>query len=988
MAQRQEMFSWLDKKSLGDQDENKKTLSNQIATDDNDGAVVLEDSINEFILNYDFTYNNQAELINTYREVANYNEVDFAIEDIVNEAVTFGDSDSNAVELDLSSIDDEILSEKVKEFVYESWDKINNLLDLNTTIHRRFKSFYIDGRLSYQKVIDKASVSNNGLLNIIQLDPRFVTKFRNVEYDKANHTIQAVDEYFIYNENIAETNPSDQKTKQNKNSNFKEALKLNKESITYITSGITDSNSGYATSWLHKAVKPANQLRMMENALVVYRITRAPERRVFYVDTSGMTKTKAEQYLKNLKSNYRNRMSYDPDSGSFKDSRHLMTMQEDYWMPRNASTGKGTEVDTLPGGCFAMDTKVSLLDGRERSIAEIRDEMETGKELWTYSVNPETGKVAAGLISWAGVTQKSAEVMKLTLDNGEEIICTPDHKFPVYGKGFVRADKLLENESMMPLYRKNEQISKYKKLDYEQYFDNESKKWVYTHRMVANELKGSKVKNFVYESNDDGVYDVRHHVDFDRYNNDPSNLVFMGWNDHQKLHTDNGFSRESILLGTQAAKERLVDMKECDPELYEDHCSKIAERTKDMWSNLSEADKNEITQKMSKSAKLYIESLNDVNRDIRNENCRINAVKANVAFVEKMATDPEFNEWFRIRQSAGWTDELRLERSQQMLQTNKNIIWGKNGEDSRSRHKKQQKVAYSYNILNFIIDCVKGKTTHQVTALDVTQMLNENESILNELIEVNSEKSIPNWEDKFTPNMVKKLPSDFGYDSWSDFRKKESLHNHRVVKIEKLADKIEVGTLTIDKNEKHHDYHTFALSCGIFTKNSNLGDIEDVVYFLKRLYKALNIPISRLEADSIVSLGRNTEINRDELKFGKFVTKVKKRFNMMFLDLLRTELILTKVITGKEWDKIKNQIKFVYSQDMYLEEQKKFEMMRDRLELLNELNDYVGKYFSHDYIRRQILKQSDEEIEEQDKLIEKEKTNKQYNSDEEEQGRF
>jgi hypothetical protein len=514
MAQRQEMFSWLDKKSLGDQDESKKTLSNQITTDDNDGAVVLEDSINEFILNYDFTYNNQAELINTYREVANYNEVDFAIEDIVNEAVTFGDNDSDAVELDLSSIDDELLSEKVKEFVYEGWDKINNLLDLNTTIHRRFKSFYIDGRLSYQKVIDKAGVSNNGLLNIIQLDPRFVTKFRNVEYNKSNHTIESVDEYFIYNENIAETSSSsDNKTKQNKNSNFKEALKLNRESITYVTSGITDSNSGYAISFLHKAVKPANQLRMMENALVVYRITRAPERRVFYVDTSGMTKTKAEQYLKNLKSNYRNRMSYDPDSGSFKDSRHLMTMQEDYWMPRNSATGKGTEIDTLPGG-------------------------------------------------------------------------------------------------------------------------------------------------------------------------------------------------------------------------------------------------------------------------------------------------------------------------------------------------------------------------------------------------------------------------------------------------------------------------------------QNLGDIEDVVYFLKRLYKALNIPISRLEADSIVSLGRNTEINRDELKFGKFVTKVKKRFNMMFLDLLRTELILTKVITSKEWDKIKNQIKFVYSQDMYLEEQKKFEMMRDRLELLNELNDYVGKYFSHDYIRRQILKQTDEEIEEQDKLIEKEKNNKQYNSDE------
>jgi len=519
MANNQEMFGWLDKKNLNDQDNNEKTLSNQISTDDNDGAIVLEDSINEFILNYDFTYNNQAELINTYREVANYNEVDFAIEDIVNEAVTFGDDDDDAVRIDLSSIKDDVMSDKVRDIIYEKWDKIYNILDLNTTIHRRFKEFYVDGRLSYQKVIDKNNVTKNGILNVIRLDPCFVTKFRNVDYNEKTNTIDSIEEYFIYNENLGGSAGEKAKTKQQKTSTYKQALKLNKESITYVTSGMTDSISGFAISWLHKAVKPANQLRMMENALVVYRITRAPERRVFYVDTSGLTKTKAEQYIKGLKANYRNRMSYDPDSGSFKDSRHLMTMQEDYWMPRNSSTGKGTEVDTLPGG-------------------------------------------------------------------------------------------------------------------------------------------------------------------------------------------------------------------------------------------------------------------------------------------------------------------------------------------------------------------------------------------------------------------------------------------------------------------------------------QNLGDIEDVVYFLKRLYKALNIPISRLEADSIVSLGRNTEINRDELKFGKFVTKVKKRFNIMFLDILKTELLLTKIITNKEWEVIKHGIRFVYAQDMYLEEQKKSEMMRDRLEILRDLNEYVNKYYSHDYIRREILKQTDEEIEEQDKLIAKEKTNKQYNSTDDEGGGF
>ena len=978
MAQTSFFGNFLDKFKLADEKKEERIQSNQIATDRDDGAVEVEDAFSQYLLNIDWSYNSQAELIETYRDIANYSMVDYAIEDIVNEMVSFSEHE-NAVELDLKDLEED-LSENIRSKVYEKWDKITNIMDLNSSIHKKARQFYIDGRLSYQKVIDK-NKPKDGLLDIIDLDTRYVSKVRNVQYDKDTRTINNIEEYFVYDDKIQTTRSQASQSNnslQTKNqSKYKEALRLDPNLLTYVTSGISDQRTGMAISWLHKAVTPANQLRMMENSLVIYRITRAPERRIFYVDVANLPKTKAEQYVRHLKNMYRNKMSFDPDSGTFKDRRHLQTMQEDYWLPRN-SKGRGTEVSTLPGGCFAMDTKVSLLDGRERSIAEIRDEMETGKELWTYSVNPETGKVAAGLISWAGVTQKSAEVMKLTLDNGEEIICTPDHKFPVYGKGFVRADELLENESMMPLYRKNEQISKTKKLDYEQYFDNESKKWVYTHRMVANELKGSEVKNFVYESNDDGVYDVRHHVDFDRYNNDPSNLVFMGWNDHQKLHTDNGFSRESILLGTQAAKQRLIDMKECDTELYEDHCSKIAERTKDMWSNLSEADKNEITQKMSKSVKLYIESLNDVNRDIRNENSRINAVKANVAFVEKMATDPEFNEWFRIRQSAGWTDELRLERSQQMSQTNKDIIWGKNGEASRSRHKKQQKVAYSYNILNFIIDCVKGKTTHQVTALDVTQMLNENESILNELIEVNSEKSIPNWEGKFTPNMVKNLPSDFGYDSWSDFRKKVSLHNHRVVKIEKLADKIEVGTLTIDKDEKHHDYHTFALSCGIFTKNSNLGDIEDVQYFQKELYKALNVPVSRLEPENSIMGGRGAEITRDELKFSKFVSKIRKRFNIAFLDLLKTELILSKVMTIQEWDKIKNKIDFVYAQDMQLEEMRSSELMRDRLDLVQLYEPYVGKYVSNKYIREMVLKQTEQDIGNMDKEIKEEQSNSQY----------
>jgi len=193
-----------------------------------------------------------------------------------------------------------------------------------------------------------------------------------------------------------------------------------------------------------------------------------------------------------------------------------------------------------------------------------------------------------------------------------------------------------------------------------------------------------------------------------------------------------------------------------------------------------------------------------------------------------------------------------------------------------------------------------------------------------------------------------------------------------------LADKIEVGTLTIDKDEKHHDYHTFALSCGIFTKNSNLGDIEDVQYFQKELYKALNVPVSRLEPENSIMGGRGAEITRDELKFSKFVSKIRKRFNIAFLDLLKTELILSKVMTIQEWDKIKNKIDFVYAQDMQLEEMRSSELMRDRLDLVQLYEPYVGKYVSNKYIREMVLKQTEQDIGNMDKEIKEEQSNSQY----------
>ena len=351
-------------------------------------------------------------------------------------------------------------------------------------------------------------------MDIIELDTRYVTKIRSVDYDPETQTIRSIDERFYYDENIA-NNTKKTETQRQKVSQ-KKSLELHPDSLVYVTSGLVDPKTGYAISWLHKAVKPANQLRLLENALIIYRITRAPERRIFNVDTNNMPPGKAAQHLNKVQRDYRNRMSFDPEMGTFKDSRHYQTMQEDFWFAKT-SGGRGTEITTLPGG-------------------------------------------------------------------------------------------------------------------------------------------------------------------------------------------------------------------------------------------------------------------------------------------------------------------------------------------------------------------------------------------------------------------------------------------------------------------------------------QNLDDIADVLYFQKQLYKALNIPVSRLETDSMVALGRQAEISRDELKFSRFVSKIRKRFNLMFMDLLKTELILTKVITAKEWRDIEQFIEFDYALDMYIEEMRNSELLRDRIDLVGQMQPYVGRYVSHEYVRKNILKQSEEDMKEEDEKIKAEKDDQTLNPPEPEDG--
>jgi ribosomal protein S17E len=675
-----------------------------------------------------------------------------------------------------------------------------------------------------------------------------------------------------------------------------------------------------------------------------------------------MPKPKAEQYLREVMLRYRNKMNYNNITGEVDSSRKFMSLMEDYWFARREG-GRGTEVDTLPAGCLAMNTKVSLLDGRELTISEIESEMKDGKKLWTYSCHPTTGEFAPGLISWAGVTQKSAKVMRITLDNGESIVCTLDHKFPIYDIGFVEAKDLSVGQSMIPLHRKREKISK-SSSEYEMIYDNADKTWKFTHRAVAGQCKGSYCKDFVYENQSEPKQTI-HHIDLHRFNNNPENLCFMGHFDHIHYH-----SKEI----TKNKKEFMDSLKETNPELYLDYKKRASEAAKRAWQSLSREEREERCFNIKKGILTHFENLSEDEKTKKNKISLKNLEGATQSLQTKLK-DPDYNEWFGQQIRNSWTQEMKSEVAKRNRESSQrrfsDPVYSKRYKEN---HQKLQKVAVSRSHFEFVKNIVAGKTTHQVKAIDVCNMLNENISMRNLFSNINENKAIPNVNisNGFTVNIVRNMVKDFGYKNWNHFRKETKFYNHIIANIEYLNDEIEVGTLTIDSDESIHNYHTFALSCGVYTKNSNLGELTDLEYFKRNLYKSLNVPETRIGGDSGFNLGRSTEILRDEVKFTKFVGRLRKRFSQLFIDLLGTQLQLKNIVTPEDWKKMAEHIQFDFLYDNHFAELKESELFTERLNMVTMAEPYVGRYFSQDYLRRKILRQTDEEIIEQDEIISKE----------------
>ena len=289
-------------------------------------------------LDMEVTAKNDVDLIKRYREVAQHPECDMAIEDIINEVIVSDERDTS-VSLSLDKLQ---ISENIKTKIRDEFEEVMKLLNFDEKGHDIFKRFYIDGRIYFHKVIDPNS-PRKGLTELRYIDPRKikkvreVTKKRDTKGAKGIEIIEKTAEWFVYNE------------KGMTGANTNAGVKIASDSITYVTSGIIDQTKNMVLGHLHKAIKPVNQLRMIEDAVVIYRIVRAPERRIFYVDVGNLPKIKAEQYLRDVMARYRNKLVYDASTGEIRDDRKHMSMLEDFWLPRREGA-KGTEVSTLAGG--------------------------------------------------------------------------------------------------------------------------------------------------------------------------------------------------------------------------------------------------------------------------------------------------------------------------------------------------------------------------------------------------------------------------------------------------------------------------------------------------------------------------------------------------------------------------------------------------------------------------------------------------------------
>ena len=619
---------------------------------------------------------------------------------------------------------------------------------------------------------------------------------------------------------------------------------VNAEHIVHIslTEGL-DIFWPFGNSVLENIFKVFKQKELLEDSIIIYRVQRAPERRMFKIDVGNMPTHMAMAFVERVKNEISQRR-----------------------IPTQTQGGVNMMDATYNPLCLDLATKIPLLDGRTLTLSDLINEFDQGKQNWAYSCDPVSGAVVPGVISWAGITKRDTKVLRLTLDNGETLTCTPSHKIPVLGKGFIEAKDLTVYDSLISYNTQEKKIGNTGN-SYQQVWNHVSNKWEWTHRLVGEFFRSRQEhQEFTHlTENADKVKQVIHHKDHNRFNNNPDNLVYMNKEDHILYH----------------ASQKKEFWKNMSPEFRVMITGKISETTKQNWSNLSESDKANALQNIKSAQKKSVwMRKND----------------PNVAASYKKNMGESRRRYMRDNPAGA---ELILKNCEKRIKF------------------QNQKLILTREMLNRVAQLAKTEKNK----ISVISQCNNDSYLLNLLKQENIEQHTsgnPQCKIDFTKwgySKMDRLLAQFGYKNWKDFVSKIDSYNHKITKIEYLEDEMDVGTLTIDAKEKWHSHHTFATASGIFVKNSmnedyffpttaegrgssvevlpggqNLGEITDLKFFTNKLFRGLRIPASYLptgvdDGTQSVSDGRVGTALIQEWRFNQYCM----RLQSMIVDKLDQE---------------------------------------------------------------------------------------------------
>lgn len=617
----------------------------------------------------------------------------------------------------------------------------------------------------------------------------------------------------------------------------------------------------YGRSVLESARKLWKQLQLAEDAMLVYRLVRAPERRIFYIEVGNMDPGDIKQYIGKMKEELKKSPVVDKQ-GNVNLKYNPITHEEDYFLPIRGD--KSSRIETLPGACLALNTQIHLLDGRTLSLNQIIEEFEKGEKLDVYSINPDTGEVVPGPITWAGITRKNTNVVKITLDNDKTIIVTPDHKFPTRHNGIQQAQNLKPGDSLWSFNKKFKSVGKQnnkKNNEYEMIFDHSKNKWIFTHRMVANFYnKFNAIEKLIFDIQyKDELKQTVHHINFNRFDNSPNNLALVNNKDHYQYH------QKLILEYSEIGWKTWLNKYNTDNEFKSKVLAHLEQARSQYYKNRTDEQIKNHNSSISSGLKKYFEGLSEEELIKEMEPLFKNSEKARENLNKKL-NDENFKK--SVYKKVSQKSKITKNKTENLAKYRKNSkkLWLDN--NFRISVIEPQTIKYS----NILFDIVKDLLLSGKNSKQILEIINEkNSAFYLEFHLLNSKNNQLKKMTEFTHNNLVKLVKHFGYSNWMDFTKTAEFYNHKVISVEFLTEKIDTGTITVDGNEAFHNYHNFALEAGVFTQNSNLGDIADIEYLQNKLFAAIKVPKTYLNYSEALPGG--STLSQADLRFSRTITR-------------------------------------------------------------------------------------------------------------------